>query len=263
MGLHTPRDYHAEAIEHGEAVRHDTMDRYTTPSGRVLPGVTAILRDTESPEAREGLDRWKARVGPVEAQRALDDGIARGNAMHAAIAAALTRNGVRAELSFRGSREVDPELGSAWGKSAQHVVSRVISAKLVERSAWCDDLGYAGTADLAGILDGMRTCVDWQSKNKPRPIKGKARTLSRADAIKYSGDKRLQVAAYTRILARSRGFECERGIVVVASPDIDAHVIPCDLLADYRAFTARLDEWKLMRGRGLLPGWPLESEATW
>ena len=78
----TRDDYHAEAIRLGEAVRHDTMDRYTSPSGKVLPSVTAILRATEPPDDRRRLDEWRQRVGDEEADRRLEAGIKRGTAMH-------------------------------------------------------------------------------------------------------------------------------------------------------------------------------------
>ena len=47
-----------------------------------LPSVTTILGKTQSPEKAEGLAKWRARVGEIEAQRITDQAAIRGTAMH-------------------------------------------------------------------------------------------------------------------------------------------------------------------------------------
>ena len=47
-----------------------------------LPSVTTILAATASSEKRESLNKWKARVGEVEAERIKNTAATRGTAMH-------------------------------------------------------------------------------------------------------------------------------------------------------------------------------------
>ena len=47
-----------------------------------LPSVTTILGATQSDEKKAALDKWKARVGIVEAERIRDTSAARGTNMH-------------------------------------------------------------------------------------------------------------------------------------------------------------------------------------
>ena len=47
-----------------------------------LPSVTTKLSATASDEKRESLNRWKAKVGEIEAERVKNTAATRGTAMH-------------------------------------------------------------------------------------------------------------------------------------------------------------------------------------
>ena len=63
-----------EAIE---GKRHYNID-----DKEKLPSVTTILSATEPAEKKEGLKRWREKMGEANAARIVDEAAARGTAMH-------------------------------------------------------------------------------------------------------------------------------------------------------------------------------------
>jgi hypothetical protein len=61
-----------------EGKRHYDIEK-TTAS---LPSVTTILSSTESPEKKEAIAKWKARVGKKTAEEVKNTAATRGTAMH-------------------------------------------------------------------------------------------------------------------------------------------------------------------------------------
>ena len=69
-------DYPASMRTSIEGKRHYEI------TGKKLPSVTTILQATQSKEKQESINRWKAKVGEIEAERVKDQAASRGTNMH-------------------------------------------------------------------------------------------------------------------------------------------------------------------------------------
>ena len=61
-----------------EGLRHYTVDG----EERRLPSVTTVIGQTKSKRDQESIERWKAKVGELEAERVKNEEATRGTAMH-------------------------------------------------------------------------------------------------------------------------------------------------------------------------------------
>ena len=59
-------------------LRHYTVDG----EEKKLPSVTTVIAQTKSKKDKEGIERWKAKVGEETAEKIKNEAAARGTAMH-------------------------------------------------------------------------------------------------------------------------------------------------------------------------------------
>jgi hypothetical protein len=59
-----------------------------------LPSVTTILAATASDEKRASLDKWKAKIGEIEAERVKNTAANRGTAMHSILESHIEGQGM-------------------------------------------------------------------------------------------------------------------------------------------------------------------------
>ena len=111
-----------------------------------LPSVTTILGATQSEEKKAALDKWKARVGIVEAERIRDTSAARGTNMH-----------LHLEKHVLGEGHLDLTPG---GQVAKVMADVIIEKGLKDMSEiWGSEVTlhypgkYAGQTDLVGVYD--------------------------------------------------------------------------------------------------------------
>ena len=81
-----------------------------------LPSVTTILSATEPAEKKEGLKRWREKMGEAAATRIVDESAARGTAMHKLLEMDILKKGY-----------LDATNG---GKQDHHMAGRVIEPGL-------------------------------------------------------------------------------------------------------------------------------------
>ena len=141
-----------------------------------LPSVTTIISKTQDASKTESLDRWKLRVGEVEAERIRNTAALRGTAMHTFLehhikgGNVLDFTDVGREASGMAQTIIDkgfPDLEEVWG---------------VECTLHYPGL-YAGQTDMCGIYQGRESIIDFKQTNKPK----------RAEWI---DDYKLQLVAY-------------------------------------------------------------------
>ena len=164
-----------------------------------LPSVTAILNKTQDPSKIESLNKWKARVGEVEAERIKNTAAIRGTAMHSYLEH-YVKGGNVLDLSdvgreARNMAEVIiekgfPDLEEVWG---------------VECTLFYPGL-YAGQTDMCGIYQGRESIIDFKQSNKPK----------RAEWI---GDYKLQLVAYATAHDCIFGTNIEQGVILMCTPD--------------------------------------------
>jgi hypothetical protein len=66
-----------------------------------LPSVTTILAATASDEKRASLDKWKAKIGEIEAERVKNTAANRGTAMHSILESHIEGQGMSRSNRFR------------------------------------------------------------------------------------------------------------------------------------------------------------------
>ena len=164
-----------------------------------LPSVTTILSSTQDASKTESLDRWKLRVGEVEAERIKNTAALRGTAMHTFLehhikgGNVLDLTDVGREASSMAQTIIDkgfPDLEEVWG---------------VECTLYYPGL-YAGQTDLCGIYQGRESIVDFKQSNKPKKIE-------------WIDDMFLQLVAYATAHDCIFGTKIEQGVILMCTPD--------------------------------------------
>jgi len=164
-----------------------------------LPSVTTILSSTQDASKTESLNKWKARVGEVEAERIKNTAATRGTAMHSYLehhvkgGNVLDLTDVGREASSMGQTIIDkgfPDLEEVWG---------------VECTLFYPGL-YAGQTDLCGVYQGRESIIDFKQSNKPK----------RAEWIE---DYKLQLVAYATAHDCIFGTNIEQGVILMCTPD--------------------------------------------
>jgi len=164
-----------------------------------LPSVTTILKNTQDASKTESLDRWKLRVGEVEAERIRNTAAARGTAMHTFLehhikgGNALDLTDVGREASGMGQTIIDkgfPDLEEIWG---------------VECTLHYPGL-YAGQTDMCGIYQGRESIIDFKQTNKPKKAE-------------WIDDYKLQLVAYATAHDQVYGTHIEQGVILMCTPD--------------------------------------------
>ena len=176
-------------------LRHYTVDGEARP----LPSVTTILGETKSKKDREGIERWKAKVGEVEAERIKNEAANRGTAMHKYL-----------EDLIRGTRSLDlTTVGQQAQKMAEIIVERglngVDEVYGIESTLYYPEL-YAGSVDLIGRFDGKISIIDFKQTNKPKQRE-------------WIGDYFLQMAAYGMAHDAVYNTAIEQGVIMMCSKD--------------------------------------------
>ena len=165
-----------------------------------LPSVTTILDQTQPAEKRESLQRWRERVGELEATRIVDESQTRGTAMHKILEMYILDKGYLDETNV--------------GKQAHNMAIQVIQNGLInvteyygtECTLFYPGL-YAGQTDLVGVHKGQDAIIDFKQTNKPKKEE-------------WIGDYKLQLAAYA--MAHNILFKTSicKGVVMMCSADI-------------------------------------------
>ena len=164
-----------------------------------LPSVTTILSATQSDEKKASLDKWKARVGIVEAERIRDTSAARGTNMH-----------LHLEKFVQGEGHLDltPE-----GKVAKVMADVIIEKGLKDMGEiWGSEVTlyypgkYAGQTDLVGVYDYEDSIIDYKQSNRPK-------------RIEYIDDYFMQLGAYAMAHNQVYKTDITQGVVLICTPD--------------------------------------------
>jgi len=164
-----------------------------------LPSVTTILGATQSDEKKASLDKWKARVGIVEAERIRDTSAARGTNMH-----------LHLEKFVQGEGHLDltPE-----GKVAKVMADVIIEKGLKDMGEiWGSEVTlyypgkYAGQTDLVGVYDYEDSIIDYKQSNRPK-------------RIEYIDDYFMQLGAYAMAHNQVYKTDITQGVVLICTPD--------------------------------------------
>jgi genome maintenance exonuclease 1 len=165
-----------------------------------LPSVTTILSVTASDEKRESLNKWKAKVGEVEADRIKNTAATRGTAMHSFL---------EHHLNGQGLLDLSDE-----GRAARNMAETIIKQGLGDlQEIWGNEVVlyypdlYAGQTDLVGIYQGRDSIIDFKQSNRPKQDS-------------WIEDYYLQGAMYAAAHDCIYGTEIEQTVILMCTPDL-------------------------------------------
>ena len=164
-----------------------------------LPSVTTILSATEPAEKKEGLKRWREKMGEDNATRIVDESAARGTAMHKILEKYVLEQG------YLDLTKV--------GQNAHNMAIRVIEQGLcnvdeyygIECTLFYPGL-YAGQTDMVGVHKGEDAIIDFKQTNKPKKNE-------------WITDYKLQLAAYAMAHNYMHKTEITKGVIMMCSKD--------------------------------------------
>ena len=173
--------------------------RHYEITGKKLPSVTTILGATQSDEKKASLDKWKARVGIVEAERIRDTSAARGTNMHLHL---------EKHVLGEGHLDLTPE-----GITAKAMADTIIEKGLPSLSeVWGSEVTlyypgkYAGATDLVGVYDYEDSIIDFKQSNKPKQRQ-------------WIDDYFMQLGAYAMAHNQVYNTDITQGVVLICTPD--------------------------------------------
>ena len=174
-------------------------ERHYSVDDEKLPSVTTILAATQSDEKKASLQKWKDKVGSVEADNIKNLAASRGTAMHSYLEAHLNGQGLL-DLS---------DLGQAAGNMARTIIEKGLGDL---HEIWGSEVVlhypglYAGATDLCGIYQGRDSIVDFKQSNKPKKDE-------------WIEDYKLQLAAYATAHDCIYGTNIEQTVILICTPD--------------------------------------------
>ena len=164
-----------------------------------LPSVTTILGATASSEKRESLNKWKAKVGEIEAERIKNTAATRGTAMHSYL-----------EMHLNGENLLDLTIE---GLAARSMAETIIKQGLGDlQEIWGNEVVlyypelYAGQTDLCGVYQNRDSIVDFKQSNKPKQEA-------------WIEDYYLQGAAYATAHDCIYNTNIEQTVILMCTPD--------------------------------------------
>ena len=136
-------------IENIDGKRH-----YVIPNGDKYISITTLLSEL----SREGISRWRARVGAEEANRISTKASRQGNAVHK-----LCERYIQNEEGFL--TESMPHLVEMF-ESILPLLERIDNVHCVEGALYSDELKLAGRTDLIAEFDGQLAIIDYKTSRR-------------------------------------------------------------------------------------------------
>ena len=174
-------------------------ERHYEIGSEKLPSVTTILGATASVEKRESLQRWKDRVGELEAERVKNRAASRGTAMHSYL-----------EMHINGENLLDLTIE---GLEARSMAETIIKQGLGDlQEIWGNEVVlyypelYAGQTDLCGVYQNRDSIIDFKQTNKPKQEA-------------WIEDYYLQGAAYATAHDCIYNTNIEQTVILMCTPD--------------------------------------------
>ena len=146
---HVGSDLQELTTENIDGKRH-----YVVPNGDKYISITTLLSEL----SREGISRWRKRVGATEANRISTKASRQGTAVHA-----LCEQYIKNEEGFL--TESMPHLVEMF-ESIQPLLDRIDNVHVTEGALYSDDLQLAGRTDLIAEFDGKLAIIDYKTSRR-------------------------------------------------------------------------------------------------
>ena len=143
-----------------ERVELESGRHYLDSNGNPVPSVTTVLSNTSN--ASEGIDRWRQRVGDLEADRIIKQSTDIGTAVHEAL-----------ESYLKKEQWDEFDISIPDQNTSRLITKKFISDGLNSiNEIWGLEVGlildglYAGTADCVGLVNGIPSIIDFKTAKK-------------------------------------------------------------------------------------------------
>ena len=140
----------------------DGVRYYTAPDndGELIKLVS--ITSVTSHWSREGIMKWRARVGDEEANRVSKRATTRGTDMHL-----LTEHYLQNEPLPKAKVPISQILFN----TAKPALNKIANIIVQEQAMYSLRLGIAGTPDCIGDYDGELSIIDFKTSKSPKPLK--------------------------------------------------------------------------------------------
>ena len=128
---------------------------YVTPTGEKYPSVTTVLSNYK----KDGIKKWRKRVGEKEANKISTKASRRGTKVHK-----LCEDYLNNESAFQGYTPDNVEMF----KSIQPTLNEIEVVYAQERTLFSHHLKTAGRVDCVGKFRGKTHIIDFKTSNKPK-----------------------------------------------------------------------------------------------
>ena len=175
----------------------DGVRYYTAPNavGELIKLVS--ITSVTSHWSREGIMKWRERVGVDEANRVSKRATTRGTDMHL-----LTEHYLLNEPLPKAKVPISQLLFNI-AKPALNKIDNII---IQEQAMYSLRLGIAGTPDCIGDYDGELSIIDFKTSKAPKPLK-------------YVEGYFVQASAYACMLYELTGIKAKKLVIIMACED--------------------------------------------
>lgn len=136
----------------------DNGRKYVTPQGNQYPSITTILGSLN----KEGIEKWKQRVGEKEAKRVSHHAATRGTCVHELCEKYLKNIPI-------DTKQVKNPMVLSNFKSLIPIFEYHISAIIcLEKALYSDKLEIAGRVDCIAKFNGILSVIDFKTSAKPK-----------------------------------------------------------------------------------------------
>ncbi len=128
---------------------------YVTPTGEKYPSVTTVLSNYK----KDGIKKWRKRVGEKEANKISTKASRRGTKVHK-----LCEDYLNNESAFQGYTPDNVDMF----KTIQPTLNEIEVVYAQERTLFSHHLKTAGRVDCVGKFRGKTHIIDFKTSNKPK-----------------------------------------------------------------------------------------------
>ena len=129
---------------------------YETPNGDKYISITSLLSNL----SKASIQKWRARVGEVEANKISTQASRRGTSVHN-----ICESYIQNEDGYLTG--VLPNVAEMF-QSIEPLLNRINNIHVVEGSMWSDHLKLAGRTDLIAEFDDRLSVIDYKTSNKKK-----------------------------------------------------------------------------------------------
>jgi len=143
-----------------ERVDLDSGRHYLDSTGTPVPSVTTILSNTSTKS--DGIEKWRQRVGDIEADRVIKQSTDIGTAVHEALEAYLKKEEWDIFDISISDQNISKKISQKFRADGLNAIDEIWG---LEVGLILDGL-YAGTADCIGLVNGIPSIIDFKTAKK-------------------------------------------------------------------------------------------------